>query len=375
MGVPSQEELDASYERAVAQGADPEFVERTKDGMTGVIGILRAGEGPVVGMRFDIDALGVVERTDDGHFPAREGFGSVNPGMMHACGHDGHATIGLGVAEVLMQIKDQLHGTVKLIFQPAEEGVRGAKPIVENGHLDDVDYLLGAHIAGYDDPADKHDVLTGRDGGAAVRKYDVVFRGLSAHAGRNPEQGKNALLAAATAVLNLHAIPRNGYGFTRVNVGTFHGGTGRNVIADTAELGIDLRGETIEIIEYMRNYALKVIEGAALMHGVEYEVKEMGGSLPVVASRPLMARVSRVCEEIGLDPYAVPEVSGNGGGEDVSYMMYRVQEHGGEATFMGIYTTLDGSQHNSGFNFGEKVLVNGVKMFCSVTYDILGKEV
>jgi len=159
-----------------------------------------------------------------------------------------------------------------------------------------------------------------------------------------------------------------------VNVGTIHGGTGRNVIADTAELVIELRGETIEIIEYMRNYALKVIEGAALMHGVEYEVKEKGGSLPVVASRPLMARVCRVCEEIGLDPYAVPDVNGNGGAEDVSYMMYRVQEHGGEATFMGIYTTLDGPPHNSGFNFGEKVLVNGVKVFSSVTYDILGKE-
>ena len=374
MGVPSQEELDASYERAIAQGADPEFVERTKDGMTGVIGILRAGEGPVVGMRFDIDALYVEERTDDGHFPAREGFASVNPPMMHACGHDGHATIGLGVAEVLMQIKDQLHGTVKLIFQPAEEGLGGAKPIVENGHLDDVDYLMGAHIAGYDDPADKHDVLTGLDGGAALMMYKVVFRGLSAHAGRNPEQGKNAILAAASAVVNLHAIPRNGYGFSRVNVGTIHGGTGRNVIADTAELVIELRGETIEIIEYMRNYALNVLQGAALMHGVEYEVKELHGGIPLVASRPLMARVSRVCEEIGLDPHAVPEASGNGGGEDVCYMMHRVQEHGGEATYMGIYTTLDGFPHTSSFNYGEKVLVNGVKMFCSVTYDILGKE-
>ena len=373
-GVPSQEELDASYERAVAQGADPEFVERTKDGMTGVIGILRAGEGPVVAMRFDIDALYVEERTDDGHFPAKEGFASVNPPMMHACGHDGHATIGLGVAEVLMQIKDQLHGTVKLIFQPAEESCGGARSIVANGHLDDVDYLMGAHIADYEDPANKHDVLTGRDGGAAVRKYDVVFRGLSAHAGRNPEQGKNAILAAASAVVNLHAIPRNGFGFTRVNVGTIHGGTGRNVIADTAELVIELRGETIEIIEYMRNYALNVLQGAALMHGVEYEVKEMHGGIPLVASRPLMARVCRVCEEIGLDPYAVPDVNGNGGAEDVSYMMYRVQEHGGEATFMGIYTTLDGFPHTSSFNFGEKVLVNGVKMFCSVTYDILGKE-
>ena len=373
MGIPSQEALDASYERAIAQGADPEFVKRTKDGMTGVIGILRAGEGPVVAMRFDIDALGVMERTDDGHFPAREGFGSVNPGMMHACGHDGHATIGLGVAEVLMQIKDQLHGTVKLIFQPAEEGVRGAKSIAENGHLDDVDYLMGAHIAGYEGD-EMHDVLPGLDGGQATTKYDVIFRGLSAHAGRNPEQGKNALLAAATAVVNLNAIPRNGFGSSRINVGTFHGGTGRNVIADTAKLEIEVRGETIEINDYMCDYALKVIEGAALMHGVEYEIKVMGGAIPIVASRPLMARVFRVCNEVGLNPHAVPDASGGGGAEDVCFMMHRVQKHGGEATYMGIYTTIDAPPHNSGFNFGEKVLVNGVKMFCSVTYDILGKE-
>ena len=373
MGIPSQEALDASYERAIAQGADPEFVKRTKDGMTGVIGILRAGEGPVVAMRFDIDALGVMERTDDGHFPAREGFGSVNPGMMHACGHDGHATIGLGVAEVLMQIKDQLHGTVKLIFQPAEEGVRGAKSIAENGHLDDVDYLMGAHIAGYEGD-EMHDVLPGLDGGQATTKYDVIFRGLSAHAGRNPEQGKNALLAAATAVVNLNAIPRNGFGSSRINVGTFHGGTGRNVIADTAKLEIEVRGETIEINDYMCDYALKVIEGAALMHGVEYEIKVMGGAIPIVASRPLMARVFRVCNEVGLNPHAVPDASGGGGAEDVCFMMHRVQKHGGEATYMGIYTTIDAPPHNSGFNFGEKVLVNGVKMFCSVTYDILGKQ-
>ena len=72
-------------------------------------------------MRFDIDALGVFEEHDPSHRPAKEGFNSVNEGFMHACGHDGHATIGLGVAKVLMSIKDQLHGTVKLIFQPAEE--------------------------------------------------------------------------------------------------------------------------------------------------------------------------------------------------------------------------------------------------------------
>ena len=87
MGVPSEEKLEEQYERAVAQGADPEFVKYTKGGMTGVIGILRCGEGPTVAMRFDIDALGVFEEHDPSHRPAKEGFNSVNEGFMHACGH------------------------------------------------------------------------------------------------------------------------------------------------------------------------------------------------------------------------------------------------------------------------------------------------
>ena len=88
MGVPSEEKLEEQYERAVAQGADPEFVKYTKGGMTGVIGILRCGEGPTVAMRFDIDALGVFEEHDPSHRPAKERFNSVNEGFMHACGHD-----------------------------------------------------------------------------------------------------------------------------------------------------------------------------------------------------------------------------------------------------------------------------------------------
>ncbi|MBQ5778080.1 MAG: amidohydrolase, partial [Oscillospiraceae bacterium] len=91
MGVPSDEVLKSCYERAIEQGADPEFVKATEGGFTGVIGILRCGEGPTVAMRFDIDALGVNESTDDDHIPAKEGFMSVNAGSMHACGHDGHA--------------------------------------------------------------------------------------------------------------------------------------------------------------------------------------------------------------------------------------------------------------------------------------------
>ncbi|MBQ2401326.1 MAG: amidohydrolase, partial [Lachnospiraceae bacterium] len=102
MGVPEEAALEKSYQRAVEQGGDPEFLPYTKGGMTGVIGIIKCGEGPTVAMRFDIDALGVIEDQDDGHRPAAEGFASVIYGMIHACGHDAHASIGLGVAQTLM---------------------------------------------------------------------------------------------------------------------------------------------------------------------------------------------------------------------------------------------------------------------------------
>ena len=318
MGVPSEEKLEEQYERAVAQGADPEFVKYTKGGMTGVIGILRCGEGPTVAMRFDIDALGVFEEHDPSHRPAKEGFNSVNEGFMHACGHDGHATIGLGVAKVLMSIKDQLHGTVKLIFQPAEEGVRGAKSIVDNGHLDGVDYLIGSHV-----------------------------------------------------ILNLYAIPRHSGGVSRVNVGTVVAGSGRNVIADEAKMEIEVRGETTEINEYMKNYAVNIIESAAKMHGCTCEMKLMGAANSLTSSEALMERVKRVCEEDLHLPVAKEMSSKNGGSEDVSYMMNRVQEQGGQATFMRVLTHEAGPGHSRIFDIDEQVLPNAVKIFCGVVYDIM----
>lgn len=369
MGVPSQQVLDEAYARAVAQGADPEFVEAARDGMTGVIGILRCGEGPVVAMRFDIDALGVIESTESDHIPAAQGFASVNHGSMHACGHDGHTCVGLGVAKTLMELKDQLHGTVKLIFQPAEEGVRGAKSIVDKGHLDGVDYFLSSHITDLD--AEGADVTPGAYGSLATSKYDVVFHGKAAHAGASPHLGNNALLAAATALLNLQAIPRNGGGATRINVGKLVGGTGRNVIADEAFMEIEVRGDTTELNEYMCQYAMRILEAAAAMHSCTVEVKLMGAASSVNSDKALAQRVAQICTDgLGL------KVSSNimvksGGSEDVAYMMCRVQEQGGQAIFMRIRTPLAGPPHNRKFDYNESYIPKGIKIFCAAVCDLM----
>ena len=358
LGFEEKETTELICEKLTGMGIHPLRLDPT--GVTAYVG---PHDAYTVGLRADIDGLRVSEDTD---LP----FQSKHPGKMHACGHDGHATIGLGVAKVLMSIKDQLHGTVKLIFQPAEEGVRGAKSIVDNGHLDGVDYLIGSHVTNKkeDDPAV---VIPGSYGSLATTKYDVIFHGKSAHAGGSPEVGRNVMLAVGTAILNLYAIPRHSGGVSRVNVGTVVAGSGRHVIADEAKMEIEVRGETTEINEYMKNYAVNIIESAAKMHGCTCEMKLMGAANSLTSSEALMERVKRVCEEDLHLPVAKEMSSKNGGSEDVSYMMNRVQEQGGQATFMRVLTHEAGPGHSRIFDIDEQVLPNAVKIFCGVVYDIM----
>lgn len=370
MGVPEEAALEKSYQRAVEQGGDPEFLPYTKGGMTGVIGIIKCGEGPTVAMRFDIDALGVIEDQDDGHRPAAEGFASVNYGMMHACGHDAHATIGLGVAKTLMAIKDQLHGTIKLIFQPAEEGVRGAKSIVDNGHLDGVDFCIGSHVSDLRGDDAEVAVSPGSHGSLATTKYDVYFHGVSAHAGGSPEKGKNVMLAVATAIMNLYAIPRHSGGMTRINVGTVNAGSGRNVIADVAKMEIELRGETTALNDYVVEYATNVIEAAAKMHGCTYEMKVMGGAQSMTSDKAMIDRIRAAAEAVGLK-VSKDDSNRSGGSEDYSYMMTRVQEQGGIATFMRVHSKQSAPGHNRRFDIDEVAIPNAVKTFCAAVYDIV----
>lgn len=373
MGLPSSEALEAHYKWAQENGADAEFLPATRGGFTGVVATLHCGEGPTAALRFDIDALGVLEADDETHLPHREGFASVTPGVMHACGHDGHAAVGIGTAMLLRELRGQLHGTVRLIFQPAEEGVRGASSVVAAGHLDGVDYALAAHVFPAGKAAGLVDVgvlAEGGKGGLATSKLDVTFHGRSAHAGIAPQEGRNALLAAATAVLNLHAIPRFGNTPTQLNVGTLHAGTGRNVVCETAKLELEVRGETTEANEYMLNRAQKIVKAAAEMQDCTVQTRAMGHAAALTCDWPLSARVERVCkEELGL---CVTRVGSLGGGsEDFSCMAQRVQQQGGQAAYVGLLTACPAANHNDHFDFDEQALANGAAMFAAVTASLL----
>lgn len=370
MGVPPEEVLKQHYEWAKAHGADSHFLETAKGGFTGVIGILRCGAGPVIALRFDMDALGISEDISRSHRPHREGFASVTDGAMHACGHDGHTAIGLGTAALLAKLKEHLSGTVKLIFQPAEEGVRGSKSIVEHGHLDDVDYVMGTHLTASDDEGCY--ICPGMSGTFATTKLDAEFLGISAHAGVCPQNGKNAMLAAASAILNLQAIPRHGGGDTRINVGAVHAGSGRNVICDRARLELEVRGETTETNSYMEEYAVQILEGAAVMHGCELDIKKAGSAASIECSPEFTQYISETCSR--KLKMVVRKPDDMGGSEDFAYMTKRVIDNGGQACFTGIQIPCAAPFHNQKFDFDEKALTLGVKFYAGVIFDLLGKS-
>ncbi len=373
MGLPSAAELERHAERAVAQGADPSWVARMKGGKTGVVATLRfAQPGPTVALRFDMDANDATEAEDNEHRPYREGFASVNKGAMHACGHDGHTAVGLTVAEVLAALQGELAGTVKLVFQPAEEGVRGAKAMADAGVVDDVDVFLGMHLGVNLRKTGQMSCDT--VGFLATTKLDATFTGVPAHAGAAPETGRNALLAAATAALNLHAISRHSQGASRVNVGVMQAGTGRNVIPANAVIKLETRGTTSAINEYVYAEAVRIVEAAAAMYGVKVALAEMGGAAGCGSDPALVARVREVAERSGLFAEILP--TGNiGGSEDCTFLMERVQKRGGLAGYVMVGTALAAGHHDFRFDIDEEALPLAAALMACLAADTLTRPV
>ncbi|MEL7565927.1 MAG: amidohydrolase [Dehalobacterium sp.] len=368
LGVPAAEELKMHMERAIQQGANPETVKSMAGGLTGIIGELDCGEGPIVALRFDIDANDINEPKDQKHRPFREGFASENQGVMHACGHDGHVAIGLGVAQILVKIKDQLQGKIRLIFQPGEEGARGARAMIAAGAVDGVDYILGFHIGLQ--AVKKGQLICGTGKFLATTKLDVTFTGTPAHAGAKPEAGHNALLAAACAVLNIHAISRHSKGASRITVGTLNAGQGRNVIPPNAEMKIETRGENTEINEYMVNSVRNVIAGAAIMYDVDYGIKTVGAAKSGESSPEMIKEVRTVAREMGLFTEIIDYV-GFGASEDFADFMTEVQEKGGLGTYMMLGSRLAGGHHDYYFDFDEAILTDSVELISKICQKLL----
>ncbi|HIW13155.1 MAG TPA: amidohydrolase [Candidatus Salinicoccus stercoripullorum] len=356
LGKPDDAETKAHAEWARENGAVEKYMDRVSEGYTGIVATWDTGRpGPTVAYRVDMDALPIYEAEDENHVPVQSGFRSLNT-EMHACGHDAHTSIGLGLAVKIAENRDRLNGRIKLIFQPAEEGARGAISMVQAGAVDDVDCFIATHIG---IGVEQDHFVASNNGFLATSKMDVRFKGVSSHAGGKPEEGKNAMLAAANAVINLNAIPRHSGGVTRINVGELHAGSGRNVISDEAVLKVETRGETSELNDYIKHYTESVIEGAARMHQVEHEIELVGEGISSKGSVEL-AEVLHGCAAAN-NLTSLVQNDEAAGSEDATFFMDAVQKQGGCATYCVIGTDLAAGHHNERFDVNEKSLLQGVE--------------
>ena len=368
MGVPAPEVIDAAYRRARDEGARADLLREMEGGFTGVVARMAgARPGPSIAFRFDIDANDLHESRDAVHLPAREGFASVHAGAMHACGHDGHTTLGLGLAAVLTRLRAEWPGTVTLVFQPGEEGVRGARAMVEAGVVDDASVMVCCHL-GAQSRVTGH-VVGGISGFLATTKLDAVFTGAESHAALEPETGRSALLGAATAVLNLHAIPRHSAGESRINVGVLQAGTGRNVTPGRAVLKLETRGATAAVNEYMEARARAVLAAAAAMHGLGIDITIAGATPSATSDAALIARVREAAAQVP-EVTTFEDTAFAAASDDACAFMRRVQERGGLAAYVIVGAALASGHHTPRFDFDEAALPLGVKLLGSLAWDL-----
>ena len=350
LSVPEDGVLAEWHERAADAGARTDVLDRAEGGLTGAIAVVEKGDGPVVALRIDIDALVRAESDDESHVPAAEGFRSENEGYMHACGHDAHMTIGLGVLESVKE--SDFEGTFKLFCQPAEEKGAGAKPMAAGPHVADLDHLLAVHV-GLGHPTGE--VVAGMVKPLAVTNFGATFRGEPAHAGLSPNEGRYAMRAAASAIEGLYGIPRHEDGATRINVGRIEGGTAANIVAEAVRIDAEARGETTELMEYVLEGARERIEAAAALHDCTAEVTVTGSALRA-DSDPEVAGAVYEAARSHPDVTDAIEFADFGASEDATHLMHAVQDRGGTATYAIVGTDHPGGHHTAEFDVDEASL-------------------
>lgn len=360
MGKPDEQLTNEHLNWALDNGANENYIEHFSEGYTGIVATMNTGrKGPTIAYRFDMDALDINESEAVDHFPHQEGFQSNTPYKMHACGHDSHTSIGLGLASLIAESKDNLCGKIKLIFQPAEEGTRGAKSMVKANVVNDVDYFIASHIG---TGVPHNHFVAANNGFLATTKLDISFDGVASHAGGRPEEGKNALLAAASATLNMYAVARHSEGNTRINVGELHAGTGRNIIPNQAKLKVETRGETSSINEYMKDQVESIIAGAAKMYQINYDIEVVGEALSCHCSKDLASTLNECAAEHSAIEKNDLESNDSAGSEDATYFMEEVQKRGGLATYCIFGTELAAGHHNEKFDINEETLLPAVEI-------------
>lgn len=358
LGVPDPVSLEEALDRARQLGTSPKYLDLMEGGYTGVIATLERGIGKTVTLRFDIDCVEVGEAN-------QTNYRSQNPGLMHSCGHDGHTAVGLHIAWLLTNSPWQ--GRVNLVFQPAEEGVRGGRVLSKSKYLDNTDYFLAGHLGITNDFVDT--LYTNINESMNTSKWNIHITGESVHAAMYPESGINALLAASDLVMRLYHIPKPNWGMSRLNVGTLKAGTGRNVVAGEAQLQAETRGTSLAINEYMSAELKSICHSIEVDHGVTVDYELVGEAIFAMSSTDLIQTAATYAQSAGLalDETPIPMI----GSEDAFYYIDRVNREGGQGIYLIFGTAIDAPHHNPHFDFDEAILDKMIHYYTSFVLDLL----
>ncbi len=349
----------------IARFMDEWGIPYTRPTPTGLVGVIEGSRpGKTIAVRADIDALPIPEETG---LP----FASTRPGVMHACGHDGHTSILLGLSRFFSQNRD-FAGRIKLLFQPAEElPPGGAKAFVKAGVLDGVDACVGLHLLS-DTPTgvatiSEGPVMANSDG------FTAKIYGRGGH-GASPHKTIDAVMVAANAVVNLQSIVARKVDPARpavVTVGSFHAGTTFNIIADTAEIRGTVRSFHADVRQQLHDEIMRTLESTCAMYGARVEVSYNWG-YPAVLNNKEIADVLRVSARETLGDDRVGAQIPTMGGEDFAYYTERVP-----AAFMWVGCRNEAiganqEHHHPRFTIDEASLPLGMEILGRATLKLLG---
>jgi amidohydrolase len=345
------------------------FGLRVKTGMakTGVIGLLKGDKpGKTVAIRADMDALPMEEANQ---VPYR----SKVKGKMHACGHDAHVTILLGVARLFSSMGNQVRGNIKWVFQPAEEGGGGGRVLTEEGVLENpkVDAIFGAHL--FPDLKIGKVGIHEREGLAATDRFVIKMIGRGAH-GAYPHLSKDPILAAGHLITQVHSIVSrsiNPLDSAVITIGKVSGGTAFNIIPDETEILGTVRSLNQKVREELKSRMEQVTQGVAKSFGVDFHFDFQYG-YPALVNDPEMSRLVAVACGKGIGKENVEFIRPSMGGEDFSYYLEKVP---GSFFRLGCRNEEKGIVnpfHSSRFDIDEDVLPFGVEMFARIIDEYLG---
>ena len=337
---------------------------KTGVGKTGVVGELHGkNEEKTIVLRADMDALPVQEISDIL-------YKSKNDGVMHACGHDGHMAMLLGAAKILSQNKDRFNGNIRFIFQPAEEGEGGARYMIADGCLNNVDEIYGMHLWNYQ-PYGEIGVKSGSIM-AAADIFDVIIKGVGGH-GAMPQGTVDAIVVASNLIMSLQTIvSRNTDPLqsTVITVGEINGGHGFNVIADEVKLRGTVRAMTEENRLMVKTRMQEIIDGVAKSTGAKIEMDYQDGYPPTIndvnATQFVASVANKIISSGAIEPYLTM------GAEDFSYYLQKVP---GCFFFIGSAPsntkTMSVPHHCSHFDIDERALLVGTSVFVQLILDRL----